>query len=73
MDHKISLIGFFLSLLAVVAGAFGIAIWFLSEVSSTTTLTLLMVITAFGVMTCGFYIWSRTRPNQKLSFASNGH
>jgi len=59
-DHKTSLIGFFLGLFAVVAGAFGVTAWFLTEASSITTLTLLVVVTAFGIITCAFHIWNRT-------------
>lgn len=65
MDHKTSLVGFFLGLLAVVTSAFGITVWFLTEASSTTTLTLMIVIATFGVITCGFHIWNRTSPTQK--------
>jgi hypothetical protein len=64
-DHKTSLIGFFLGLSAVVAGAFGGITWLLTEAASITTLILLIVITAFGIVTCGFHVWNKTSSNHK--------
>lgn len=61
--HKTSLIGFFLGMFAVVAGAFGVTTWFLTEASSTTTLTLMILIASFGIITCGLHIWNRTSSN----------
>ena len=61
--HKTSLIGFFLGLFAVITGAFGVTTWFLTEASSITTLMLLIVITVFGIVTCGFHVWNKTSSN----------
>ena len=70
MDHKTSLVGFFLGLLAVVTSAFGITVWFLTEASSTTTLTLMIVIATFGVITQ--FIFGTEPALPKTGLASNG-
>lgn len=65
--YRASVIGFILGLAAIVISAFGIAAWFISEATSTTTLTLLVVTAVIGVVACAFHLWSRA---QRVAVAS---
>ena len=61
--QKTSWLGFFLGLFAIAASVFGIVAWLLTEASSIITLTLMILIASFGIITCGLHIWNRTSSN----------
>lgn len=60
-----SRLGFFLGFFAIAASVFGIVAWLLTEASSITTLTLMILIAAFGVITCAFHVWNKTSSHSK--------
>ncbi|MDR7346150.1 hypothetical protein J2S62_000407 [Enteractinococcus fodinae] len=64
-SRRTRLIGFLLGLFAVLVSVFGSIAWFLTEASSTNTLTMMIVIASFGAITCGFHIWNSISSNQK--------
>ena len=63
--QKTSWLGFFLGLFAIAASVFGIVAWLLTEASSIITLTLMILIAAFGVITCAFHVWNKTSSHSK--------